>query len=505
MGIPYYFYILTKKYEDILLTNINFKPDIIYFDFNGIIHPISSKNNSTNDIVFDNLWIFIENNIDKFNPNKITICVDGIAPLAKIIQQRKRRYLSNYRKIIDEENTSWDSNCITPGTDFMNQLNIFMKNKIRYNTKSCIINYNGSENNGEGEHKIFNYIKINDNNKKIIIHGLDADLIILSLMSHKDNIYLMREKEEKDKLDYKYVNISKLRYAIINDLIFHWNLDKNLYLDIFSNDSINLIESYCVMCSLLGNDFIPHLLTINLKNNGLENLINITNKAINHYGLLVNNGIINYKCLTEIFNLLSQTEEKDIFMINKNYLNKNFTDSSNKSEYYALKNKDNIAKDIYSNTKTWKYIYYKNKFNVNIYINSYIINNASFNYIKGIFWTYSYYKNNIIDHKWYYPYNYPPTIKDISNYLYGNEMPIIEKMGEYITNELQLLIVIPKTSKNLLNNKLQKIMEDKTLGLYHMFPLKYKIHTYLKTHLWECFPELPKINIELMKNILKSI
>ena len=96
------------------------------------------------------------------------------------------------------------------------------------------------------------------------------------------------------------------------------------------------------------------------------------------------------------------------------------------------------------------------------------------------------------------------TIKDISNYLYGNEMPIIEKMGEYITNELQLLIVIPKTSKNLLNEKLQKIMEDKTLGLYHMFPLKYKIHTYLKTHLWECFPELPKINIELMKKILKN-
>jgi len=503
MGIPYYFYILTKKYEDILLTNINFKPDIIYFDFNGIIHPISSKNNSTNDIVFDNLWIFIENNIDKFNPNEITICVDGIAPLAKIIQQRKRRYLSNYRKIIDEENTSWDSNCITPGTDFMNQLNIFMKNKIRYNTKSCIINYNGSENNGEGEHKIFNYIKINDN-KKIIIHGLDADLIILSLMSHKDNIYLMREKEEKDKLDYKYVNISKLRYAIINDLIFHWNLDKNLYSNIFSDDSINLIESYCVMCSLLGNDFIPHLLTINLKNNGLENLINITNKAIDHYGLLVNNGEVNYKCLTEIFNLLSLTEEKDIFIINRNYLNKNFPDSSNKSEYYALKNKDNIAKDIYSNTKTWKYIYYKNKFNVNIYINSYIINNASFNYIKGIFWTYSYYKNNIIDHTWYYPYNYPPTIKDISNYLYGNEMPIIEKMGEFITNELQLLIVIPKTSKNLLNDRLQKIMEDKSIGLYHMFPLKYKIHTYLKTHLWECFPELPKINIELMRNILKS-
>ena len=502
MGIPYYFYVLTKKYENILLSNINFIPDIIYFDFNGIIHPISSINNSSNEIIFNNLWTFIEDNIDKFNPKALNICVDGIAPLAKIIQQRKRRYLSNYRKLIDDENASWDSNAITPGTDFMNELNIFMKNKIRYNTKTCIINYNGSENNGEGEHKIFRLIRTEHNNKKIIIHGLDADLIILALISHRDNIYLMREKKENDKIEYNYVNVTKLRFAIVNDLIFHWNLDKNLYTDLFSNNSNDLIESYCVMCSLLGNDFIPHLLTLNIKNNGLEYLISITEKAISHYGLLVYNSIINYKCLTEIFNLLSQTEENDLFITNRTYLNKNFPNSKNNSEYYALKNKDIIAKDIYSNVKSWKYIYYKNKFNTNIYINSHIINCASFNFINGIFWTYNYYKNNIIDHTWYYPYNYPPTIKDISNYLYGNNAPIVEKKGEYITNDLQLLIVIPKSSKNLLNYKLVKFMDNENLGLYHMFPLKYKIHTYLKTHLWECFPELPKINIELMKIIL---
>ena len=79
-----------------------------------------------------------------------------------------------------------------------------------------------------------------------------------------------------------------------------------------------------------------------------------------------------------------------------------------------------------------------------------------------------------------------------------------KKKGEYITNDLQLLIVIPKSSKNLLNSKLVKFMDNEKLGLYHMFPLKYKIHTYLKTHLWECFPELPKINIELMKKILNK-
>jgi 5'-3' exonuclease len=502
MGIPYYFYILTKQYENILLSTINFTPDIIYFDFNGIIHPISSKNNNSNITIFENLWAFINQTITNFNPRELFICIDGIAPLAKIIQQRKRRYLSNYKKYIDNEQSTWDSNAITPGTCFMNELNIFMKNKIRYNTSKTIINYNGSDIQGEGEHKIINYIKNCDTDKKILIHGLDADLIILSLMTHKKNIVLMREKEEKDKLDYKYVDITKLREAIIKDLIGKWNLDKTLYKDKFSNNSNNLIESYCVMCSLLGNDFIPHLLTVNLKNNGLENLISVTQKSIEIYDLLVIDGKINYRCLMEIFNLLSQSEEKDMFIINRNYLNKNYPNTTLDSEYYAIKNKDLISKEIYSNSKSWKYIYYKNKFYTNIYINSSIINNASFNYIYGVYWTYNYYKHNIIDHTWYYPYNYPPTVKDISNYLYGNSEPVIEKKGSFISNEIQLLIVIPKSSKKLLSEKLINLMENKNSGLYHMFPTNYKIHTYLKTHLWECFPELPKINIELIKKII---
>ena len=108
MGIPYYFYILTKQYENILLSTINFTPDIIYFDFNGIIHPISSKNNNSNITIFENLWTFINQTITNFNPRELFICIDGIAPLAKIIQQRKRRYLSNYKKYIEDLKISLD-------------------------------------------------------------------------------------------------------------------------------------------------------------------------------------------------------------------------------------------------------------------------------------------------------------------------------------------------------------------------------------------------------------
>lgn len=496
MGIPYYFYILTKSYNSILLNNIDFKPDLFYFDFNGIIHPIAKKYNNDEKIL-ENLWNKV---IDYKNiADNIYICIDGIAPLAKIIQQRKRRYLSTYKKILDKEENIWDTNAITPGTEFMNKLNKYLKSKIK-DTKN--IHLNGSDKVGEGEHKIFQYIKKLKDDKTILIHGLDADLIILSLISHKKNIYLMREKQENDKYDYSYVSINELRNAIIKDLIIKWNLDGDKYTDNYSQNSIDLVETYCVMCSLLGNDFLPHLLTLNLKNNGLESLMLYTKNAINMHGLLVENGSINHNTLTEIFISLSKTEDSDLFNIIDSYINKKVHNSNIESDYYAIKHKDNIAKEIYSNTKEWRYIYYKYKFNSNIYIDSSVINIACKKYIEGIYWTYMYYKYYIIDHNWYYPFNHPPIIKDISNHCTGNQAPDIKSNGTFINNDVQLLLVLPVQSNNLLKKKLKLYTENENKGLLHLFPRKYNIDTFLKTHLWECYPNLPKINIEHIKNIL---
>jgi len=502
MGIPYYFYILTKKYNSILTNTLDFNPDIFCFDFNGIIHPIALKNLNDEKILIS-LWDTVVDYSNKYNPSTVYICVDGIAPLAKIIQQRKRRYLSTYKKKLDKEKIIWDTNAITPGTIFMTKLNNYIKDKIRYNINyNTTYYYSGSDECGEGEHKIFNILKNIDDNKKIVIHGLDADLIILSLISHKKNIILMREKDEKNIKDFKYLNIYELRKAIISDLIIKWNLNNNDYEDIFSNNSNDLIESYCVMCSLLGNDFIPHLLTLNLKNNGLELLITYTKHSINLYDLLVKNGEVNHKCLTNIFNQLSKSEDDDIYKLTEQYLKKNIHNSELNSDYYAIKNKDPIAKEIYSDITKWKHTYYKNIFNTNIYIDSSIIYNACLNYIKGIYWTYYYYKYNIIDHDWYYPFEYPPIIKDISNHCNGNSQSIIINKGNFIDNNIQLLIVLPKSSNNLIKGCYKKYTEDINEGLYHMYPDTYKIHTFLKTHLWECSPVLPKINIEYINNII---
>jgi 5'-3' exoribonuclease 1 len=143
------------------------------------------------------------------------ISIDGVVPFAKMTQQRKRRYLSVWRNT--RLNTdAWDSNAISPGTTFMSKLSDALnefksKNIGRYN---IIVSDSGEP--GEGETKIFNYIsKEQITKQQIVIYGLDADLIMLSmLIGNQNNIYLMRESQfyrHYMDSDFLYMDIDLLK------------------------------------------------------------------------------------------------------------------------------------------------------------------------------------------------------------------------------------------------------------------------------------------------------
>jgi 5'-3' exonuclease len=541
MGIPYYFYSLTQKYNNILSNNKPTGLSLYCIDFNGIIHNVAqdiikkyAKNGDTKsgdrtvsgDIIeqeiIEGVWERIKYYFDNYKAGKYIICADGVAPLAKMFQQRKRRYLNIHKNTLDNVKIIWDTNAITPGTMFMENLNKYINKNITQDRYINKIIYSGSNECGEGEHKIFNILKEAPKDAKIIIHGLDADLIILSLMSHKENIYLMREMKDPhtNNTVFNYLNIKELRKAILCELKKDWDINIGItdVTDVtdVSSDTDNplmnnndLIETYCTACSILGNDFVPHLLTIELKNNGIETLMSATKRAIKINGLLINNGAINHNCLIDIFKDLAKTEDEDIHRICERYIKKRVPDNKNApgapispSDYYGLKNKDPLISTIYNSPNKWRQEYYRVIFDNNISIDSTVMFNACNNYIKGIYWVYSYYKGNEIDCEWYYPYNYPPTIKDILNHSIANEIPVLDCENDFVPSYIQLLIVLPKYSVNLLAKKHQRYMLDIYSGLFHMYPVKYNIQTFLKTQLWECSPILPLININYIKRVI---
>ena len=73
--------------------------------------------------------LYLEKIIDFCNPKFIFMAIDGVAPCAKMTQQRLRRFKTFMEKKeidkikdqlnIDYTNNCWDTNAISPGTDFM--------------------------------------------------------------------------------------------------------------------------------------------------------------------------------------------------------------------------------------------------------------------------------------------------------------------------------------------------------------------------------------------------
>jgi 5'-3' exonuclease len=348
MGIPSYFAWLVRRFEsDIISSTCPLKNiEQLYLDFNCAIHPAArSCNKGTITDMYNSIIKYLEYIIDYIKPIELVyIAIDGVAPAAKMKQQRSRRYKSildrqvsndlkkQYCRHKTQKDNTWscelcidskdihDFNMISPATDFMNGLTERIKQFIlshkqgKYKHLSIILDDASFA--GEGEHKILLYLKNITFDKNVVIYGLDSDLIMLSLSTHRENLCLIREdtmlKNNDINVDIdkypqlSYFNIKGLRQQLINILnpftsikeleginIFAPNTKKRndeSIIDfnamktsgIFSdpNESKNLIIDYLVMSFLLGNDFVPAFPSLKIKDGGIEQILRAYKKTL---------------------------------------------------------------------------------------------------------------------------------------------------------------------------------------------------------------------------------
>lgn len=524
MGIPSYFSYLVKNYRRIIdIYNKNFKIDNILLDCNSIIYDVyHSINNPIKNIekyIIENVYIKISEYINKLSPKgKIFIAFDGVAPIAKLEQQRNRRYKTQYEKLLFNKNDKleWDKAAITPGTKFMNKLNKYIKSKT---IKNKNIIFSGSDKCGEGEHKMFQYIRDNKEyfiNSTTIIYGLDADLIMLSLIHKKyvKDMYLFREtpnfiksidKSLEPNKDY-LLNISNLKNIIVKEL----NYEKT----ITNSKKNDIIEDYIFICFLLGNDFLPHFPSLNIRTTGINTLLNEYQKIKqerNDFKIIENNNII-WKNFKVLINNLSKNEYE---LIKKEYVlrekkqkhilyNVSKNNKENKSEKeneyeYLMKPLIDRRSEEYINIyePKWENRYYKHLFDIDI--DNIRKKEISINYLEGLEWVYKYYTKGCFDWKWKYKYNYPPLLNDLLEFIpYFNEEFIKTNNNVPIEPIQQLIYVLPSNSLNLLP---KKVFENINKNKKNWYNYNYNFQTAFASYIWESHAILPNIDINEIINL----
>lgn len=223
MGIPFLFASLIRHHPSI----IKLKPPADYFaiDMNCLIHNFLLPENPLESVLSGLKQILLEIPVEYKN---VFIAFDGLVPLAKMVQQRYRRF-----RISDEP---FDKRQISPDTPYMRSLELLIKKEFPE------IRVSPTQEPGEGEHKIFLDMNIHKP-QNVIIYGLDADLILLSLQ-RSENIFLMRDG---------FLDIQELKKNL------PINSEQFLYLS--------------VLC--FGNDFMPNLGMFSLREHGYERCLSM--------------------------------------------------------------------------------------------------------------------------------------------------------------------------------------------------------------------------------------
>jgi 5'-3' exonuclease len=548
MGIPLYFKTITDRYSDIIIQNIRKtdNPNFLFLDLNCAIHPccrnflktIEDYNpNYQSDYerkMINSVLSYIKRLIEFVNPELCFIAIDGVAPAAKMSQQRLRRFKSVLEKeeqnklkeeIYNNKNkNSWDTNAISPGTEFMEKLKQSLLNYIKApNFDDVDIVFSSANVYGEGEHKIFDFIRETPLGGNIIIYGLDADLIMLSMAASKNDIYLLRESVEYNKVD-----MNTLLYLDIDELKKHIKIDiKSKYFEIeskFYDTTLEegFINDYIFLCFLLGNDFIPHSLTLDLRNKGVENIIEFYLHGFYNFkkNLVSPTGKVDEDFFRFIIKKISDSEDKMVSQIRKT--RERMRPRSN--QYDSLNQKDNeyqrrldvinnmpitdrytkmVEKDISIGTKGWRERYYSKTMGFSTEEDT---EECVYEYLRGLKWAHLYYYKGCASHNWHYPYLYAPTFKDIHAYLGKNKYnDLTFQKGLQNSPIVQLLSIMPRESSNLLPKSAQKLMKDPESPLYLMYPNHYSLSTFFKRYYWQCVPKLPNPDYGDIKDSVKTL
>jgi 5'-3' exonuclease len=521
--------------------------DHLFFDYNSMIHPCAQQAIGLIDpletdvatidaAVIKNCITYTRYVIDLIKPGHAHIIIDGVAPRAKINQQRERRYKSQFfRPIYDsvtkkeDRNVFWDSNKITPGTNFMKTLRVQLDQFAHDMCDVCPISMSDSNECGEGEHKMMHYISSNlTSSDTICIYGLDADLIMLSLLNNVGKVYLLRDNTFNSKLKecdrtYSFLDIDKLKDAIIAEVNAYSQgcISKNgLHRD-------NIIADFIFLCFLLGNDFLEHLPSLIIKENGIDVILKKYVVALEQYGYKplidlarIRDNIaesVNIDILIFILEQLSQIEGYFFSHVYSVY-------KKNRSVYRDIYKLDELQSICRGKVNFYldDYIRYNEKGFKNRHYVYYGIENveeACKEYLEGLYWILGYYfKHAHSNWTWFYRHNGTPFVSDLFYYLRRNKHSFLSQIKDSgllkptrpnsVTEQLMMvlprdsLLSIMKEVDRAAHDKLARMFNTESHDLERCYPRHICVDIANKEYIWQSKVFFGTFDKDLLRIIL---
>ena len=548
MGVPGFFAWINKKYSS-KGTVVDFKKSTmkvneLFLDANSIIYavlkdvpPELTNKDEIEELIVKLTIEHILALYDLVSPSDMMmISIDGVAPCAKIIQQRNRRYLSTYqegqlneaKKKYGINSLNWSKLSITPGTIFMEKLHKSLVDfvaKFNKNNK-CKMLYTSYNDYGEGEHKIINYIKSHpvETSKVRYIYGLDADLLFLTMSLPNTNIFLIRENivksVENPELEYVYqvVNIDRLKHNLYHYCQTH---DRDLQYD------QNLINDIIFICFMFGNDFIPNAQIFSIHDDMgifIDGYMTSKKELGGQDAYLTNGDQINMIFFNSFLAYLSTKEQelytKGIYQkrMNKfNMINKSIAKQKKGFELEQFQIETLIYPELTHYHPSFAQ-YKKNTYCIyHKYPNTDDMHKVFVRYTTGLMWNYFYYfklspktldgKPMKLTNMWNYQYPFAPFISDLHNFISTNMFNINFNFSKFnsecmdvisdlkVNPHQQLICVIPYTKLKEVNEELfNKVCSDSYVQLIN--PLSYGVYTYNCLQFYRCKANIPFISFD---------
>lgn len=582
MGVPKFYRWISERYPKIndIVSDSALLPefDHLYLDMNGIIHGCTHPSDrDISDVISERDMVlgimhYLDRIITQIVKPKVSVymAIDGVAPRAKLNQQRSRRFRSakdmqEATKDLalsgedgDEKKQIFDSNCITPGTEFLANISECIKYFIRKKVKedptwhSLKVIFSGHDVPGEGEHKIMQHIrdmKAQPNyqpNTRHCIYGQDADLIMLGLVTHEPHFTILREvvdfnfnRNNKNALkavkkftkesDFQLLHLSVLREYLRMDFCH----------EVPTVDLEHVIDDFVFMTFLVGNDFLPHMPTLDIGDGAFDLLFKIYKDQRVGWGkgqYLTEAGNISDAARLEVFiaaigaeetAILEKREDGDAeYTKKRRKWDKRDGKEAGPSDEQLAANEKSKQGDYLSmietmmksagdgNTKFvdgWKpvtsagqkdykgrYYFEKLKLKPVDVDDHHALRKA---YLEGLQWCLAYYYRGCISWGWFYPYHYGPMLSDLMNIpeIFDE---ISFDLGRPLTPFQQLMGCLPPASSVLLPPLYRKLMLDLNSPITQFYPIDFEVDMNGKRNPWEGVNLLPFIEGDLLKGTI---